>query len=395
MIFILIVVVLLIGGGVWAWPLLAGVLGLSGAIDKPNALQHIRQLMVTHDINPLEVEAAFLAPPIADQNANSRSKGDVAKTLFSYLGAIFILAGIGTYIGTFWVSMGGVMRVLVTLGIGYILLIVLISALYEGKYPRAILPITLASVFMLFSGYGVLICELYPDLANWRAATLFVFGSMALHWGVVFGKYQRPLFAFIALFCIYGFMHVGLDILGVSIANIAVLLGASLFLVGTALEKSPQRILATPALLIGAFWLNGGLYDIVARVIAPNWASLIIGLCLMLTAHGLYKSDRYPRLVLLAYFIGSVMFYAGLFDLVEGTSFELLFLALTAAILYLSVVVQSKALLLTTVLAMLSYLGYFSAEHFADSLGWPITLVLMGVIFMGISTIAIRLKRRI
>ena len=88
------------------------------------------------------------------------------------------------------------------------------------------------------------------------------------------------------------------------------------------------------------------------------------------------------------------MAYAGLFDLVQNTSFELLFLAVTASILYACVVLQSRALLLTTVLAMLGFIGYFSAKHFANSLGWPITLVLMGVAFLGIGAVAMKLKRR-
>ena len=67
------------------------------------------------------------------------------------------------------------------------------------------------------------------------------------------------------------------------------LLGASLFLVGTALEKTPHRVLVESALLIGIYWLNSGLFDLVADFTAPNWASLIIGVCVVLTAYGLQK----------------------------------------------------------------------------------------------------------
>ena len=63
--------------------------------------------------------------------------------------------------------------------------------------------------------------------------------------------------------------------------------------------------------------------------------------------------------------------------------------------LYACVVLKSRALLLTTVIAMLSYIGYFSTQYFVDSLGWPVTLILMGVAFMGVSALAIKVKRRI
>ena len=134
-----------------------------------------------------------------------RSSGDIAKTLFTYLGAIFIVSGISTYIGTFWESMGSVMRVFVTLGVGYILLIVLVSVLHEKKYPRLILPLALASVFMLTSGWFVLIHELFPHGDNWRAAVLFVFGVMALHQGALLSKYGITMLAFTALFFVWIF----------------------------------------------------------------------------------------------------------------------------------------------------------------------------------------------
>jgi hypothetical protein len=395
MLLALIVVLVLIGGGIWGWPLVAGILGISSVTDKPGALKHITQLMNTYEITPTEVETFFKAPASANSASTERSKGDIAKTLFIYLGAIFIIAGISTYISMFWNSMGSAMRVLVTLGVGYALLIVLVSALHEKKFPKLILPLTLACVFMMTGGWFVLIHELFPNNDNWRATVLFVFGVMALHQGLLFGKYRRTALAFTALFFVYGFIHVGLDILGIPIAYIAIILGASVFLVGSALEKTPHRVLAEPALLIGILWLNSGLFDRIAMLTSANWASLITGVCVMLAAYGLQKEGRYQRLIGLGYFIGSMMTYSGLFDLVQHTYLELLYLAVTASILYACVVLQSRALLLTTVIAMLAFIGYYSAEHFANSLGWPVTLVLMGVSFLGVGTIAIKVKQRI
>jgi hypothetical protein len=391
----LIIIFVLIGVGWWGWPLLAGILGASGVTDKAGALESIAQLMRNYDITPAEIEAAFHTPAASRPEPARRSRGDIAKTLFIYLGAIFILAGISTYVGTFWVSMGSVMRVAVTLGVGYILLIVLLSALYENKYPRLILPLALASVFMLTGGWFVLIHEVFPHGENWRAAVLFVFGVMALHQGALFGRYRLTVLAFTALFFVYGFMQVGLDLLDVPFAYIAIVLGASLFLVATALEETPHRLLAAPALLIGICWMNSGLFDRIAIAASASWASLLTGTCVMSAAYGLHKAGRYSALTGLGYFIGSVMAYSGLFDLVHNTSFELLYLAVTAAMLYACVVLQSRALLFTTVIAMLGFIGFYSAKHFANSLGWPVTLVLMGVAFLGVGTIAIKVRRHI
>ena len=87
---VLIVIIVLIGGGMWVWPFLAGILGISSVADKPGALRHIRQLMVTYDSSPGEVEMTFLAPAAVDAAASKREKGDIAKTLFVWLVAEFI-----------------------------------------------------------------------------------------------------------------------------------------------------------------------------------------------------------------------------------------------------------------------------------------------------------------
>ena len=392
---ILVVILLLIGGGIWAWPLLAGMLGIASVTDKPSALKNIAQLMNTYNITSVEVDSAFHAYTSSHSASTNRSKGEIAKTLFTYLGAIFILAGISTYISMFWESMGSAMRIIVTLGVGYALLIVLVSALHEKKFPRLILPLTLANVVMMTGGWFVFIHEIFPHGDNWRAAVLFVFGTMAVHHIILFNKFQRTALAFTSLFFIYGFINVGLDMLELPITYIAIVLGASLFIVGSALEKTAHRALSEPALLIGILWMNSGLFDRITLVTAANWASVVIGISLIFTAYGMQKSVRYPRLIGLGYFIGSLMMYSGLFDLVENTAVELLYFAVTASMLYACVVLQSRALLLTTVIAMLSFIGYFSAQYFANSLGWPITLMLMGLAFLGVGTIAIKVKQRI
>ena len=396
MIWLLMVIVIFafIGVGIWGWPLVAGLLGASAVSDKSSALLYIAQLMRNYSITPTEVDDAFHAPAAVRTPAR-RSRGDIARTLFIYLGAIFIIAGISTYISTFWDSMGSVMHVLMTLGVGYVLLIVLVSALHENRFPRLILPLALTSVLMMTSGWFVLIHEVFPQGENWRLATLAVFGVMALHQGALLLKYPRTVFAFTSLFFVYGFMHVGLDLLNVPLEYIAIILGASLFLVATALEKTPHRILAEPALLIGACWMNSGLFGRVAVATDANWASLVVGVSVMSTAYGMQKAGHYPRLSGLGYFFGSIMVYSGLFDLVHSTSFELIFLAVTAAMLYACVLLQSRALLFTTVIAMLGFIGFYTAMHFANSLGWPVSLVLMGIAFLAVGTLALKVKRRI
>jgi hypothetical protein len=392
---LLLVILVIIGGGWWGWPLAAALFGVKSISDKADALGKITELMRTYDITPDEVATVLRNPTLIQASPVRKSGGEIARTLFTYLGAIFILAGIATYIGMFWNRMGSVMRIVVTLGVGYSLLIVLVSALHERKFPKLILPLCLATVIMLTSGWFVFIHEMFPQGENWRFAALSVFGLMALHQGVLFGKYNLTVLAFTALAFVYAFLQAGLDLLNVLPGVSALILGASLFLVATELEKSAHRSLAEFSFLIGLCWLNAGLFDRVALATTASWAALITGVCVMSTAYGLHKDGRQRRLAGLGYLIGSSMAYTGLFDLVHKTPVEPMYFAVTVSMLYACVLLQSRALLLTTVLAMLGYIAYFTAQHFVDSLGWPISLVLMGVACMGVSVLAMRVKRQI
>lgn len=391
---VLVLVIILVGAGWWGWPLLAGLIGVSGVSDKASALARIVQMMRDYSITTADIEEA-LSSPAAVKEVKRRSSSDIARTLFTYLGAIFILAGLSTYVGMFWGSMGSAMRIFMTLGVGYILLIVLLSVLYENRYPRLVTPLVLASMLMMAGGWFVFVHEMFPHGNDWRKAALFVFGVMVLHQAGVFGKYRRTVLAFTTLFFVYAFMQVGLDLLDVPYGYIALILGASLFLVASSLDETSHHLLAAPALFIAVCWMNSGLFDRLAIASSADWAGLIAGMSVVSAAYGLHKAGRHLLLAGLGYFIGSIMAYAGLFDLVRHTPFELAYLAVTASMLYACLVLQSRALLFTTVITMLSYIGYYSAMHFADSLGWPVTLVLMGIAFLAVGTIAIKVRRLI
>ena len=62
-------------------------------------------------------------------------------------------------------------------------------------------------------------------------------------------------------------------------------------------------------------------------------------------------------------------------------------LALSVAIL------QSRMLLVLSTFALIAYIIYFTAEYFADSIGWPVALILLGFTIIGIGYFSIRLGR--
>jgi len=58
-----------------------------------------------------------------------------------------------------------------------------------------------------------------------------------------------------------------------------------------------------------------------------------------------------------------------------------------------STALRSRTLLATATIATLSYIAYFTGEHFADTIGWPLTLIALGLLLIGMSAFAFRLGR--
>ena len=55
---------------------------------------------------------------------------------------------------------------------------------------------------------------------------------------------------------------------------------------------------------------------------------------------------------------------------------------------------ENLMIVVNITLPLLVYVSYFTNEHFQDSLGWPLLLILPALVFIGLSTIAMRINRR-
>jgi uncharacterized membrane protein YoaK (UPF0700 family) len=176
---------------------------------------------------------------------------------------------------------------------------------------------------------------------DWRHAALLTAGIMTAQQAAVFWQRRDTVLLFTTLVFASWFFVVALDLLDADDDFVSFVLGASLIGLCVGLERT------------------------VHRALTPIW-----------------------------YCIGSIAFFGGLFSLIEDTPVELLFLVATCGAVFLSTYVRSRALLFISTLAMLAYISYFTSQHFIDSLGWPLMLMLLGLILIGLSTVAMRIDRR-
>lgn len=304
--------------------------------NKQDALQDIALLVKHNDISLDEIKHALEAA----SKLVSKPSSSVLSKLLGYIGGIFVFAGIGVFISMFWDDFGSAARVIVTLGVGLVAFIMALVCLYDQKYERAATPLFLIAALLQPTGILVMLQE-YASGGNAHYGVLFMAIFMLIQQGASFWAKRRIVLAFSAILFGCIFFSTLFDLWAMNEKLIGMVVGTSLMCIAYALNQSKHL------------------------AIAPFW-----------------------------YFVGSIILMWSVFESVKNTPVELAYLSLAALLIFLSTHVRSRSLLLVGTLSMLIYIGYYTAKHFANTAGWPIALVIIGIALIGMSTLAVRLNNK-
>lgn len=305
--------------------------------SRQDALDRIVALARSHNLEAAEIAAALDAAPAG--SAQKRTTNLLGRILGT-LGGIFVFAGLGVFIAMNWDAMNTAARIVITLGSGIAVFAIALVASGDERGQRFAAPLYLIAALLQPTGILVTLNE-FSSGGDWRHAALVTSAVMALQQGLVFWHRRETTLLFTTIFFSLWLLTTALDLLHADGDFIAVLLGASTVGLCAGLDRTP--------------W----------RGVTPFW-----------------------------YLVGSVAFMTGLFSLLRGTAIELLFLLLSCGGIYLSIALKSRMLLLVSTVSILTYISYFTGEHFLDSLGWPIVLILLGLLLIGLSAAAMRINRR-
>jgi hypothetical protein len=303
--------------------------------DRARALREIAELAARHSLTLDEVAAAVGRPAPARE---TRAR-NVVITVLGVLGGTFVFAGIGVFIALQWDDMNAWSRVVVTLGSGAAALVLSLLAVRDERFARAHTPLLLTAAVLQPLGMLVAFDE-FGTGGVWRWASLATSGAMAVQFGALVAVLHRSTPVFLAMLFGTLFWWTALDMVEADGTVAALVLGAGLVLASMGLARTRHR------------------------EVTPPW-----------------------------YFVGGAALLHGVFEVVERTPFEIAFLAAAAGTVYLSVVVHSRALLAVATLAILAYTGWFTSEHFADSIGWPLALIAFGIFMIALSAAAYRIDR--
>ena len=302
---------------------------------KEKALNQIADIAREHDLT-----AADILAQLSPSKEASDSKSSVLTRLFGYLGGIFVLAGLGVFIEMQWETMNSFARITITLGSGLGTFVMALVAAADERWEKTVTPLFLLAAALQPTGILVAIDE-FSRGGDERHAILLTTGVLLIQQLVTFFKTRRTVLLFMSLIFAVGFCGTAMDLLDLDEDLTGFTLGVSVLLVSYSIDRTRHA------------------------VITPFW-----------------------------YFVSSAAMLAGLFSLIEGSVFEILFLGAACGLVFLSTWVKSRSLLGVGTVAILGYVGYYTTENFSDVVGWPIALILFGFLLIGLSAVAFQINRK-
>ncbi len=304
--------------------------------NQQDALQEILSIAKNNNLTINDVTKAFSN---TDQQKEKTVSTLLAK-LFSYVGGIFIFVGLCFFVEMQWDDMGSAARVVITLGSGFSIFLMGVICFHDKKFQRAITPLFIISTPLQTGGIFVMLDE-YAAGDNPQHGILFMSTVMLLQHGAVFLSSRRTVLAFTSI-----------------------IFATTLFTTTFDMWEINENLIGT-----------------------------IIGTSLLCIAYAANNS-RHIAISPFFYFVGSITLLFATFNAIKGEAFEAVFLGLSIFLIFISTLTKSRPLLLVSTIATVSYISYFTAEHFADVIGWPMVLIFIGLISVGLGSLAMRINNK-
>ncbi|MES3031810.1 MAG: DUF2157 domain-containing protein [Patescibacteria group bacterium] len=265
------------------------------------------------------------------------------------LGVTIVVIGIIIFFYQIWDDIGSTARITVTLGLG-LLFTVIGSILLKQKPDDSIGSVFHAIGGMLVPGGAmVAISELNVDTTTLWPVTI-TFGA---------------IFAF---YLLLNFVHKNAILTFFAIANGTVFI-----------------YLLVESIIDGPFYRHEDLYA---------YLTMAVGASYLLLGHA-FRNGWNKRLIGVLCFFGSAGFLgAGFSQVFDSVPWQMFYFLFVIGGLFLSTYMKSRAVLVVSTIFLLCHVSYVTGEYFADSMGWPISLVILGFVFIGLGYISININKK-
>ncbi|MCS7092677.1 MAG: DUF2157 domain-containing protein [Patescibacteria group bacterium] len=319
-------------------------------MDKETLLQELSAKVKSGEISQEEVMSVISAvfPQIDNKKIGMLSRFSITKMLY-VLGIVVAILGIFILFAQIWSDIGSLGRIAVTLGFG------LYSAFMGSMLFRQKPESGLGSVFHIIGGMliptGALVTlsEFSLGYFSWWPIT-FAFGVIFASYLVLSLIHKKPVLTFFAL--VNGTFFVYL------------------------LVES----------MVGS--ITGYYKDLYAHL------TMVVGSSYLFLAHS-FRNDWNKKLFGIICFLGSAGFLgAGFWQVVNYVSWQFFYFLVVLGFLRLSVYMQSRSILVVSTIFLIIHISYITSEYFANSIGWPVSLVILGFIFIGLGYASLEINKK-
>lgn len=321
-------------------------------MEKKELLRHIQSLASQRAITKDEVASAFDAGMRGDVPERMFHQAGIAHILY-YIGGAVVFLGISVLICQHWTALNSATKILSTLGSGIASYIAAVFLSREERFEFASRAFYFISALVMPLGLHVAFYVAGLDTGSYGAQSIisgillatFILSYLANRktvfalFNIIFGTWL--FFSFISL------LVGGRPDFNWEFSAYRVLCAGLVYaLLGYHFSETPRRALTGALYGIGVFCFLG--------------AALALG-------------DWKPH---------------------QNWFWELVFPGLVFGVMFLSVYLRSKAFLTFGSLYLIAYIFKITSEYFAQSLGWPLVLVLTGLGLIAIGYLYFSLKRR-
>ncbi len=278
----------------------------------------------------------------------------VTKLLY-ILGAAIVVIGILAFVSQIWNDIGSGGRITVTLGLGFIF-IATGSILLKNK-PQDLIGTIFHGIGGLLIPGGTLVT--LSELSTGQE-TLW---PVALTFGAIF-----------AFYLLLNAVHNTATLTFFAIAN------------GTAFVY----------LLVGAILDQSG-YNYTFYTLNHDdiyqYLTMAVGASYLLLSHAFQKNWN-AKLIGILYFFGSIALLGAAFSQVfDSVPWQMAYFLLILGGLFLSAFLRSSIILAVSIAFLIAHFSYITSEYFADSVGWPLSLIVLGFLFIGLGVYAVRFNK--
>jgi len=405
--------------------------------SKEQAIAQILQIIEVNRLDATDLRHIITtARAIDTHDVPSRRAvlGQIVLRVFYYLGGTLVFAGLGIYVNTAWPDLTSFQRVLVTLGSGFVAYVLGIIFARNRDLEKAATPAHILAFILQPVGIGVLLKE-YFNGNDTALGAMIVFGPLAVQQLLTFLALKRASLLLFTLLFTYGFVgaatvHYEFD-RGVS----ALACGLFLYLMTVDMQrKQAYRDLTPVFFTLGSGLMLAGVSYHVGRTI---YDPLVLSLSLGFLMHAVLTGSRMLYVMSLLYvgsyffggpgrfwfgfnsfyrhhyeltamfagsslvlaghwlsraslisasplwmFVGTAFALGGANSMLFDTSAAPLFAGVATLAIYAALMLRSRAMLGAAILGLLGFMVAYAQRHFANSLSWPLLLILFGFVVL-------------